>query len=269
MGPTHDTPPGLRAQVAAVIAAVRGLVGAHLELAKAELSEIVAEVGRLVGAGCVALALAILAAMLLGIGGILFLGEWLFGSIGWGVLHGVLLLLDLGFLLILVGLRVEGGRIGRGLLIALGLGLVVGFAFATDLTHVIWVASAGRVAPDIGEAVRPTIVAVLSLAVVGLVVGAIVAARSKADRAGGAFAGIIAGALLGLVTAASFGAQVGAAVGVLTTLVAWPILAGLDLSRTGIDIEALKARFIPRATIDTMKETAEWVRARTPLGPRS
>lgn len=269
MGPTQDTPPGLRAQVAAVIASVRGLVGAHIELAKAELSEIASEVGRLVGAGCAAVALAVLAAMLLGVGGILFLGEWLFGSIGWGVLHGVLFFLDLGFLLILVGLRVEGGRIGRGLLIALGLGLVVGVAFATDLTHAGWVALAERIAPDLDAAWRPTIVAVLALALIGAVGGFIAAVRAGSGRGGGLGAGLVAGAFLGLVTAASFGVQVGSALGVLTFLVAWPILAGLDLSRAGIDSEALKARFMPQATIDTMKETAEWVRARTPLGPRS
>ena len=52
-------------------------------------------------------------------------------------------------------------------------------------------------------------------------------------------------------------------------LVAWPIAAGFGVAREGIDTEALKARFYPTKTIETTKETIEWVRARTPLGPRS
>ena len=36
----------------------------------------------------------------------------------------------------------------------------------------------------------------------------------------------------------------------------------------GIDLEALKARYIPQATIDTTKETIEWAQARIP-GRRS
>ena len=41
---------------------------------------------------------------------------------------------------------------------------------------------------------------------------------------------------------------------------------GLAVSRSGIAGEALKARFYPSTTIDTTKETIEWVRSRTPLG---
>jgi len=52
-------------------------------------------------------------------------------------------------------------------------------------------------------------------------------------------------------------------------LIAWPSTMGASLARTGVDTDALKQRFWPAATIDTTKETIEWVRARTPLGPRS
>ena len=44
---------------------------------------------------------------------------------------------------------------------------------------------------------------------------------------------------------------------------------GLEVSRRGVDAEALKARFLPRQTMDTTKETIEWVRAQTPLGRKS
>ena len=41
---------------------------------------------------------------------------------------------------------------------------------------------------------------------------------------------------------------------------------GVDVARTGIDIEALKARFYPNQTIDTSKETLEWLQKRMPPG---
>ena len=63
-------------------------VRAHIDLAKAELDEIKGEVARAAGLGAAAIAAAILLSLLLAIGGMLFTGEWIFGSIGWGVLLG-------------------------------------------------------------------------------------------------------------------------------------------------------------------------------------
>ena len=68
---------------------------AHIGLARAEAGEIMGEIGRAAGlaARCVRAGLPGRARSL-PIGGLLFLGEWIFGSIGWGVLLGSLLLLD-------------------------------------------------------------------------------------------------------------------------------------------------------------------------------
>ena len=77
------------------------------------------------------------------------------------------------------------------------------------------------------------------------------------------------GLLFGLLTVVSIPVQVGAALGVLVALVAWPILAGRDVARTGIDGEAIARKFTPQQTIELTKETIEWVRARTPLVPKS
>ena len=41
---------------------------------------------------------------------------------------------------------------------------------------------------------------------------------------------------------------------------------GLDVRRTGIDVEALKDRFTPTQTIKTSKETLEWLQKRMPPG---
>jgi hypothetical protein len=42
-----------------------------------------------------------------------------------------------------------------------------------------------------------------------------------------------------------------------------------EVASNGIDVEALKKRFIPQSTIDTTKETIEWAKARIPRGPAS
>jgi hypothetical protein len=40
----------------------------------------------------------------------------------------------------------------------------------------------------------------------------------------------------------------------------------IDISRTGVDVEALQARFTPTQTIETSKETLEWLQKRMPPG---
>ena len=83
-------------------------------------------------------------------------------------------------------------------------------------------------------------------ALVGLIVG-IVVASSMSAAGGGRFAAIVGlvvlGTALGAFTAITFGPQVGAALGVTVGYVAWMALMGVDVARTGIDVEALKNRF--------------------------
>src|SRR4051812_22415496 len=81
-----DEAPGLFEQVGATRESVKRLVGSHVELARAEFEEIADSVKRAAIFGGVAIAAGLFAALLLGVGLPLWLGEWLFGSIGWGVL---------------------------------------------------------------------------------------------------------------------------------------------------------------------------------------
>ena len=265
-------PPGLREQIAAVIAAARRLLTAHIDLAKAEAGEIMGEVGRVALLAGLAFGLLFVAAMLLPIGLLLFLGDWLFGSLGWGVLHGFLFLVDVALVAGLVALGISGGRVAQAFLIAVILGVIVGVVLGLDLTNRAWTVAAESVLPTFDPANRPLALATLSLAIVGGLLGLVGGVRAGGG-AGGAIGGLvggaIVGALLGVLTAIALGPRVGAAFGVLTTLIAWPALAGLDVSRAGIDTDALKARFWPNETIETTKETIEWVRQRTPLGPKS
>jgi len=262
-------PPGLREQIGAVIAAARRLVGAHVELAKSELGAILGEVGRVAALGGLAVAAAFLVALLLPIGMALFLGDLIFGSIGWGVLLGTLLLIDVAIVAGILAVGVPGNRVGVAFLVALAIGLAIAVDLGFHLTNRLWTA-VGDSVPGVDASFRPLAVAVLSLAAIGGLIGLIGGFRSAGGSAGGGLVlGAFAGIVLGVVTALTVGLRVGAALGALTTLIAWPVLMGLDVARTGVDGDALKARFYPSQTIETTKETIEWVRQRTPLGRKS
>jgi hypothetical protein len=262
-------PLGLRAQIGATFEAVKRLVRAHVDLAKTEMSEIVDEVKRMVGLFAVAFAMLLLVAMLFLVGGLLFLGEWLFGSIGWGVLLGSLLLLDIALSAALAALDVSAKRIGGAFGAAALLGIVVGVVMAFDLTHRAWTALGDSVASQFDPNTRAVLLAMGITAVVGALLGLVSGLLARSGVLARLFAGAVAGLLLGGLTVISIPGTVGAALGVLVALIAWPILAGQDVIRTGIDGEALKKKFTPEATIELTKETIEWVRARTPLVPKS
>jgi hypothetical protein len=266
----NDEAPGLRAQLGSTIEAAKRLVRAHIALARAEAGEIIDAAKRLVGFGLVALGLVLVVAQLLLIGGLLFLGEWLFGSIGWGVLLGALLLLDVALVAVLAAIDVPATRLGLSFGIGVIVGVVVGVVLALDLTHRGWSSLGDSVLPSLDPAWRATAIAVIVLAIVGAILGLIGGFRRGGGTAIGSAIGLaILGAIVGAITAISIPLQVGAALGVLVALIVWPALTGIGVARRGIDGEALKAKFTPDETIDETKETIEWVRARLPLAPKS
>jgi hypothetical protein len=268
--PDPGEPPGLRGQLGASVAAGKRLVQAHVDLAKAELADIVDEVKRMVGLIGAAIGIIMVAGLLLLIGGLLFLGEWLFGSIGWGVLLGFLLLADVALVLVLLALDVKGGRIGASFAIAAIAGIAVGVLLALNLTNRGWTALGDQVAAQYDPATRTVLLALVVSAVVVGILGFLARVRGGFGSAvGGLLVGALAGALIGGLTVIEILAQAGAATGVLVTLIAWPILAARDVMRTGVDGEAIAEKFKPTATMELTKETIEWVRARMPLVPKS
>jgi hypothetical protein len=268
--PDFGEPVGLRAQLGSTFAAGKRLLRAHVDLAKAELADIVDEVKRMVALIGAAIGILVVAGLLFLIGGFLFLGEWLFGSIGWGVLLGFLLLADVALVLILLALDVKASRIGSAFVIAAVAGVAVGVLLALNLTNRGWTALGDQVAAAYNPDTRTVLLALgISAAVLG-VLGFLVQIRNGIGAAiGGLLVGAVVGALIGGLTVIEIPAQAGAATGVLVTLIAWPILAGRDVMRTGVDGEALARKFTPEATIGLTKETIEWVRARMPLVPKS
>jgi hypothetical protein len=261
----------LRAQLGAVREAGSGLLRAHIDLAKAELAQVMDEVKRLAALAGVAIGALVLLGIFFPIGLALFLGEWLFGSIGWGLLHGTLFLIAVAVSAGLVALGLTGGQLGRSLLLAMVLGIVVGVLFALDQPNVAWQKVGETAGVGIDPGVRPLVVGIvvvaIALAIVGLVLGGL--AGGGGGAVGGLVVGVVLGAILGAISAITFGVQAGAAVGVTAGLLAWPIVAGIAIARTGVNLDALKARFWPSVTLETSKETLDWIRSQSPLGRRS
>ena len=244
------------------------MVGAHIELAKAEFADIADAVKRAAVYVGIAAAAGFVMGLLVIIGLPLFLGEALFGSMGWGILLGVLSLAAVAMAAGILAMRpAVGASVGRPFLLALVIGVVVGVVLGLDLTNRAWSTVADTVVPGADPSWRPLAVAVASLAIVGAILGLAGGALSGAGG-GAAIAGLVGGALggvfLGFLTAFAAGPRIGAAIGVAAGLIVWMGLMGGSLARGGFDGEAMKNRFIPSRTIATAKETIEWARNRVP-----
>ncbi len=262
---------GLRDQFKVTREAAIRLVRAHLELAQAEFAEILERVRRIAVFVGLAVALLFFVGVFAPIGAMLFLGEWLFGSIGWGVLLGMELSVALAVTLILAALGSSGGDLGRPFLVAVVLGVAVGFLLGLDVANEGWRRLGEEIAPTLAPDSRPLVVATAILAGLGGILGLVAGVRSGGlgGTIGGLVFGAILGALVGAFSAVTFGRQVGAAIGVAVGLLVWPLMAAIVLFRRGIDVERLKESFWPSQTIETTKETIEWVREQTPLGRKS
>jgi hypothetical protein len=266
--PPVEPAPGLGEQVGDTRDAARRLLSAHVDLAKAEAADIGDAVKRAVAFAGIAIALAIFAALLIGVGVPLWLGEWIFGSIGWGILLGILLLAALALAAVILALGPSvNGRIGRSFVVAVVIGVVVGVIFGLDVTNRGWTLAADNLVPAWAAESRPLFVAMIALGVIGAVIGLVVGLASGmgAGSIGSLVAGGIVGVALGALTAAAPGPRVGAAIGVAAGLIAWVGLMGASLAGGGFDTDKLKERFWPSRTIEVTKETIEWARERMPL----
>ena len=259
-------PPRLAEQVRRTVDAARRLAATHVALARTELSEIVERAKAAAIFVGLAIALLLFAAILASVGTTLFIGEWLFGSLGWGVLHGVLLCVALVAALLLAALEIPGRHLASAFVGAVGIGIVVAVVLGLAWPNQAFTRIGDALIPGIETGVRPLVaglgVGTLLVGLVALVIGA------RAGGPGGAIAGLVGGAVVGALAGAflaiSFSRHVGIAIGICAVLIAWPALVATALR--GYDWGALKARYWPGTTIETTKETIEWVRARTPLG---
>lgn len=259
-----SSPPGIREQVARTIGAGRRLFHSHVDLAKAELAVIVVEAMRIAVQVGVALALLLYVGLLVPVGMALFIGEWIFGSMGWGILHGTLWSIATAVVLVLGALRISPRYLGGTLFVSVLVGIAVGTILGLAWPNAAYAAIGTSLVPGVDAGVRPLIVGMALWAVVLGVLGVVAGARvgGSGGAVGGLFAGALLGALAGAFTAISFSLQVGAALGVTTALVVWPVLAALGLR--GYDPGELKRRFVPQASLDAARETMDYVQERLP-----
>ena len=164
--------PGLKAAFGRTRAAIQRLVSAHIDLLKAELEQALREVAIIAGLAAVALVLALLLLILVWVGTWLFLGEWLFGSMGWGILHGTLFTIAL---IVPIGLNLAGGSVGawaRAFVISLVVAIVLSVLFASNVmrTTAVWLGE--QLQPSLSFA--PSALPTLGAGVVGALVLAVV-----------------------------------------------------------------------------------------------
>jgi len=244
------------------------LAKAHIDLAKAEMSAIQGEIARVAALVGIAIAVILLAGMLLVIGTSLFLGEWLLGSIGWGVLHGLLLFAAIAFACTVAAFGVPSRRIGQSFFLGVLVAVVVGVGLALALPNRAYRSLGEGLLPTVEPGVRPLVVGIIVIGIIGLGIGVIGALRTTGAGFRGAsiLGGAVAGAALGAISAAETGVQVGAAIGITAGYVIWLLMMMVDIVRTGVDFDDLKQRFYPTQTIETSKETLAWLQSKMPPG---
>jgi hypothetical protein len=245
------------------------LAMAHVDLAKAEATQIGTEAGKVAAAFGLALVLVLIAATLFVLGMALFLAEWLLGSMGWGILHGLEACIAVALSLVLAGLGIRAARIVAAIAIGIIVGVVVALVLAFWIFNRIYEAIATGLNLALDPATAPLAVGVALMAIIGAVVGVVIAARSVPTWGGriGIVVGFaVVGAIVGALTAITYDPQVAAGIGIAVGYATWIVVLAMDVARTGIDVEALKLRFTPTQSIETGKETLEWLQRRMPPG---
>lgn len=265
--PGEDEVRGLREQAARLRDAALGLVRAHLDLARAEFSEITGELKALLGLVGLAAGAALWAALLLLVGVPLFLGEWLFGSIAWGILDGLLALAGVAVAATVVALGAAGGLVARAALVGLAAGVAVGAWLGTNVARMLAFEVTRQGAQLYGWSLpagwEHVVVGLAGGALVGLAGGLVAAAVARPGVGGAvglAVGGAVLFALLGWFSVGiEFSLHGAAAIGLAVGLAAWPLATGLSAAGR-IDPEAGMQRLYPRTTIETARETVAWVR---------
>jgi hypothetical protein len=265
-GPVERTAPGVRASLRGVRVAVTALIAAHVTLLKAELEGLVAELKVIAALAGAILVLALFVAQLLAIGGALFVGEWLFGSLGWGIVHGTLLAIAL--IVATAMLLVETPR--RVIVTPLVLALIVGMAVTVALGANLARRGAEQLSAQLRSGPLPHLDPAWAPAVVGAAAGAVVLALvglvllGRLGGTGGAVAGVVVGAISGGLlgwgwTGLTFSWQGAVAIGVAVGLLTWIALMPAWMLRAEIDPTARFRRLWPRESYAAALETKDWL----------
>ena len=234
---------------------------AHADLLKAELAVSGRDLGVIAGLVLMTISFVVVALLLVAIGTFLFLGEWLFGSMAWGILHGTLFL---ALLCVPIGINLAGGpaiATIRGVATGLALTLLLWLLFASNVLR----DSAVRAGQSLESTVRlepallPTLVGLVTGALaLGILLAIAGSRRALGVRLGvtGLILGALVGAILGSVTFDTKGAlaialTVGYVVAIVTSL--------LVAVRRGFDPERRYERLVPRESIAMAEETKRFL----------
>lgn len=173
----------------------------------------------------IAVAAGLAAGLLLFVGLPLFLGEWIFGSMGWGLLHGLLFLAAVVVAAILAALDVPASRIAASLLLGVFVGAVAAIALGLNLTNRGWGLVGDTILPATAPDVRPLAAALVVLPIVAAVVlglgGLVAGLRGGGERTSWA-TGIPTAAYVGWLSAFLYAYSTG---------IAWfdPLLLGVGI----------------------------------------
>jgi hypothetical protein len=254
--------PGLREQVGNTKRAATGLIHAHIELAKAEVGEILGLVKTISILAGVILVIALFTGNLVYVGTWLAVGESFFGSLAWGVVHGLLFGVGLSVMLVLVILGVGVGRGLTALLVGAVVAVVIGLLFGSRvIPNAADTLVAGQTLTPLGIVLDPGVMLVVGigaalLGLLGLIFGA------RAGGVGGAIGGLIGGAILGVIVGWIVGSryewQFAWGLGVAVGLIVWAVMQAV-FARGVIDIGKRFAALKPTESIEAATETKEWL----------
>ncbi len=256
--PTGHAQPSLMGQFQQTRASLMALLKAHIDLFKAELNGIMGEIKMLATQAGIALVIALMTGILFWVGGFLFAGEWLFGSIGWGLAHGVLLGLAL---IVALALAIVGARARYAVtsflisvvfvvIVALACGSNVGYNQAALIgTNLASPLGAPGVVALIGGLIIGALLFAILLGIVGGVRGAL----------GGLFVGLIPGAIVGwLIAGAPWTWPPAVGFAITVGLIAWPIL-NVIICFPRLDPAERFKRLYPRQSVEAANETRAWL----------
>jgi uncharacterized membrane protein YqjE len=266
--PAARPPRGLGEQAGRLRGAVERLIRAHIDLARAELSEIAGQIKRMVALVGLAIGLVFFALLLIVVGLPLFLGDWLFGSMGWGMLLGVLLSVALAVSAVASALGASRRAVwlpaSTGWLVAIALALALGSDMALRAAAELAVrgSAALRVSlPSGAETLTAAVVAGAFAGAVVLVAVGVLRRRSLRGVRGLLVDGVVLGAIVGAIAGAGhYTWPLAVANGLAVGLIVWIVSAIVALA--SVDASARFEHLTPTTTIETARETWEWVRAR-------
>jgi hypothetical protein len=263
--------PGVSEAVGGVRAAFMRMLDAHITLLRAELAITGKELGIILGLALGAVVIAVLAAILLYVGSFLFFGELLFGSMGWGIIHGTLLAAAVvGF----VAINLAGGQVGR-----YGWGAAIGVAVAVVFAAVLLsnVGNTGGeaikdrlsdtfVTEDLpfGEAWLVTLSGLVLGGLVALIIAAVIGWRSQLRGGaliGASVAGFLLGGFVGAIWLSTRYAAPDGVLGLAITIgfLTWIIAGAILAARAGFDPEARYANLVPRESIAAFEQTKDFM----------